>query len=126
MLCIALVFGLAGWRYFNGDAEKPLLAKPVAPVARPVAPIVAADTTTSLNQVEMTQQVLVDDLQLMQGRVSKQDAEIKRLKAELDALSQRYEALNSFASTPKETRPVPAVQPPRKKKKRIARLSKKR
>ena len=127
ILGIALVFGLAGWRYFNGEAEKPSLAKSVAPVAKPLAPAVAAaDTSTSLNQVEMTQQILLDDVQLMQGRVSKQEAEIKRLKAELDALSQRYEALNSFASTPKEAKPVPAVQPPKKKKKRVARLSKKR
>jgi len=125
-LSIALVFALAGWRYFNGEAEKPSLAKAAAPVAKPVAPTVATETAVSLNQVEMTQQILVDDVQLMQGRVSKQEAEIKRLKAELEALSQRYEALNSFASTPKEAKPAAAVQPPKKKKRRIARLSKKR
>ncbi len=71
-LSIALVFGLAGWRYFNGEAEKPSLAKATAPVAKPLAPTVAAESSTSLNQVEMTQQILVDDVQLMQGRVSKQ------------------------------------------------------
>jgi TolA-binding protein len=125
-LSIALVFALAGWRYFNGEAEKPSLAKSAAPVAKPLAPTVVAETSASLNQVEMTQQVLVDDVQVMQGRVSKQEAEIKRLKAELEALSQRYETLMSFASTPKEAKPAPALQPPKKKKKRVVRLSKKR
>lgn len=127
LLGIALVFGLAGWRYFNGEAEKPTLAKAAVPVGKPLAPTVAGETSTSLNQVEMTQQILVDDLQLMQGRVSKQETEIKRLKAELEALGQRYDTLNSFASTPKEAKPAPAVQPtPKKKKRRVARLSKKR
>lgn len=127
LLGIALVFGLAGWRYFNGEAEKPTLAKAAGPVGKPLAPTVAAETSPSLNQVEMTQQILVDDLQLMQGRVSKQETEIKRLKAELETLGQRYDTLNSFASTPKETKPAPAVQPaPKKKKRRVARLSKKR
>ena len=124
MLGIALVFGLASWRYFNGETEQVQVVKPAAPVvARPLAPAAATDASASLNQVEMTQQILVDDFQLMQGRVAKQDAEIKRLRAELEGLSQRYDALSSFASTPKESRPAAAVEPPKKKKKRFVKRS---
>src|SRR5262245_16013954 len=118
---IALVFTLAGWRWFNGEAEKPQIARPVASVVKPVAPTVAtapaAEAPALLNQLEFTQQNLVDDLQFTQNRVAKQDAEIKRLRAELEALSQRYDSLKSFAST-KEAKAEPAVQPSKKKKKR--------
>jgi hypothetical protein len=120
ILSIAVVFGLAGWRWFSGAAEKPQIAKPAAPVAKPATPAVAAtETPALLNQLESTQQNVVDDLQFMQSRVAKQDAEIKRLRAELDTLSQRYDTLSSFASTPKEAKAEPAVQPPKKKKKRV-------
>jgi hypothetical protein len=128
---IAVVFGLAGWRYFNGDSEKPQpqVARPAAPVAKPSAPpvAVAAETTPALlNQFESTQQNLVDDLQTTQARVARQDAEIKRLRAELDALSQRYDTLSSFASTPKEAKPEAEARPVKKKKKRFVRRSTKR
>jgi hypothetical protein len=123
---IALVFGLAGWRWFNGEAEKAQLARPAAPVARPAAGTVAVapatETPALLNQLESTQQNLVDDLQFTQARVAKQDAEIKRLRTELEALSQRYDSLKSFAST-KEAKAEPAVEPPKKKKKRYVRRS---
>jgi uncharacterized coiled-coil protein SlyX len=119
---IAVVFGLAGWRWFSGAAEKPQLARPAAPVAKPGTPAAAAtETPALLTQLESTQQNVVDDLQFMQSRVAKQDAEIKRLRAELDALSQRYDTLTSFASTPKEAKAEPAVEPPKKKKKRFVR-----
>jgi hypothetical protein len=124
---IALVFSLAGWRWFNGEAEKAQVARPAAPVARPGASTVAmappTETPALLNQLESTQQNMVDDLQFTQSRVAKQDAEIKRLRAELDALSQRYDTLTSFASTPKEAKPEAAEQPPPKKKKRYVRRS---
>jgi hypothetical protein len=128
---IAVVFGLAGWRYFNGDSEKPQpqVARPAAPVAKPSAPPVAAAAETTpalLNQFESTQQNLVDDLQTTQARVARQDAEIKRLRAELDALSQRYDTLSSFASTPKEAKPEAEARPVQKKKKRFVRRSTKR
>jgi TolA-binding protein len=125
ILAIAVVFGLAGWRWFSGAAEKPTIARPAAPIAKPATPAVAAATETPalLTQLESTQQNVVDDLQLMQARVAKQDAEIKRLRAELDTLSQRYDTLTSFASTPKEARAEPDVQPPQKKKKRFVRRS---
>ena len=128
---IAVVFGLAGWRYFNGDSEKPQpqVARPAAPVAKPSAPpvAVAAETTPALlNQFESTQQNLVDDLQTTQARGARQDAEIKRLRAELDALSQRYDTLSSFASTPKEAKPEAEARPVKKKKKRFVRRSTKR
>ena len=87
---IALVFSLAGWRWFNGEAEKAQVARPAAPVARSAASTVAmapaTETPALLNQLELTQQNLVDDVQFTQTRVAKQDAEIKRLRAELDAL----------------------------------------
>jgi hypothetical protein len=121
ILGIAVVFGLAGWRWFSGAAEKPQVARPAAPVAKPAAPAAAAtasETPALLTQLESTQQNVVDDLQFTQARVAKQDAEIKRLRAELEALSQRYDTLTSFASTPKEAKAEPAVQPPKKKKKR--------
>ena len=54
---------------------------------------------------------------------SKYDAEIKRLRAELEGLSQRYDALSSFASTPKESKPAAAVEPPKKRKKRVVKRS---
>ena len=124
---IALVFSLAGWRWFNGDAEKAQVARPAAPVARPAASTVAmapaTETPALLNQLESTQQNLVDDLQFTQTRVARQDAEIKRLRAELDALSQRYDTLASFASTPKEARPEAAEQPKKKKKRYYVRRS---
>jgi hypothetical protein len=124
ILGIALVFGLASWRYFNGETEQLQVARPAAPVvAKPAAPATATDASTSLNQVEMTQQILVDDFQLLQGRVARQDTEIKRLKGELETLSQKYDALSSFASTPRESKPVAAAEPPRKKKKRIVKRS---
>lgn len=124
ILSIVVVFGLAGWRWFSGAAEKPQIAKPAAPVAKPATPAVAAaETPALLTQLELTQQNVVDDLQFMQSRVAKQDAEIKRLRAELDTLSQRYDTLSSFASTPKEAKAEPAVQPPKKKKKRFVRRS---
>jgi hypothetical protein len=128
---IAVVFGLAGWRYFNGDTEKPQpqVSRPAAPVAKPTAPPAAAAaeaTPALLNQFETTQQNLVDDLQTTQTRVARQDAEIKRLKAELDALSQRYDTLSSFASTPKEAKPEADARPVNKKKKRFVRRSTKR
>jgi hypothetical protein len=120
---IAVVFGLAGWRWFSGAAEKPQVARPAAPVAKPATPAAAAATEPPalLTQLESTQQNVVDDLQFMQSRVAKQDAEIKRLRAELEALSQRYDTLTSFASTPKEAKSEPAVAPPKKKKKRFVR-----
>jgi len=121
---IALVFSLAGWRWFSGEAAKAQVARPAAPVAKQIAPAIAAtaaavptETPALLNQLESTQQNLVDDLQFTQNRVAKQDAEIKRLRAELEALSQRYDTLRSFAST-KEAKAEPAVEPPKKKKKR--------
>jgi hypothetical protein len=128
---IAVVFGLAGWRYFNGDTEKPQpqIARPAAPGAKPSAPPAAgtADATPALlNQFENTQQNLVDDLQTTQARVARQDTEIKRLRAELDALSQRYDTLSSFASTPKEAKPEADARPVKKKKKRFVRRSTKR
>lgn len=128
---IAVVFGLAGWRYFNGDTEKPQpqLARPAVPAAKPAVPPAAttAETTPALlNQFENTQQNLVDDLQTVQTKVARQDAEIKRLKAELDALSQRYDTLSSFASTPKEARPEADARPVKKRKKRFVRRSTKR
>jgi hypothetical protein len=128
---IAVVFGLAGWRYFNGDTEKPQpqVARPAVPVAKPSAPpvAVAAETTPALlNQFETTQQNLVDDLQTTQARVARQDAEIKRLRAELDALNQRYDTLSSFASTPKEAKPEAEARPVKIKKKRFVRRSTKR
>lgn len=120
-VAIALVFGLASWRYFNGEIEQMQVVRPATPVvarpATPVAPAVA-DASASINQVEMTQQILVDDFQLLQGRVTKQDAEIRRLRAELETLSQKYDALSSFASTPRESKPVAEVEPPKKKKKK--------
>jgi hypothetical protein len=123
---IALVFGLASWRYFHGATEQSRVAKPAAPVvARPLVPSVAMDASASLNQVELNQQTLLDDFQLMQGRVAKQEAEIKRLRAELESLGQRYDSLISFASTQKESKPAPAVEPT-KKKKRVVRRSNKR
>lgn len=127
MIGIAVVFGLAGWRYFTGDNQALSSARPLAPAVKTVAPVppVPADASASLNQIEGAQQVLVDDVQLLQGRVSAQEAEIKRLKGELAALGQKFDALSSFASTTKETKPAPAVQPPKKKKKRFARRSKK-
>lgn len=127
LLGIALVFGLAGWRYFAGEnqtvatARQPPAAKPA--VAAATAPV---DASASLNQVELSQQLLVDDFQLLQGRVSAQEAEIKRLRNELHALSQKYEALVSFASTAKEAKPAPVVEPPKQKKKRVVRRPKKR
>ena len=124
ILGIALVFGLAGWRYFTGQSKTVGLAKPSPPIAAK-APAAEPVNSASLNQVELSQQLLVDDLQMLQGRVSSQEAEIKRLKDELLALSQKYDALTACASTPKETKPAPAVEPP-KKKRRVGRRSKKR
>lgn len=128
-LGITLVFGLAGWRFLHGETEQPVVARSAAPVARPVAPPpVASETSASLNQVELAQQFLVDDLQLMASRLAKQETEIKRLRAELETLGQKYETLSSFASTAKEARPTAAVEPPRnkKKKRRPVKLAKKR
>ena len=123
-LGIALVFGLASWRFFNGETEQAQAVRPASPaVAKPALPAAAADASASLNQVEMTQQLLVDDFQLLQGRVVRQDSEIKRLRTELEALSQKYDALSSFASTPRESKPVAAAEPPKKKKKRIVKRS---
>jgi hypothetical protein len=120
VLGIALVFGLASWRYFNGETEQVQAVRPVTPViAKPVAPATASEASASINQVEMTQQILVDDFQLLQGRVTRQDAEIKRLRSELEALSQRYDTLAAFAATPKEVKPVTRAEPPKKKKKRV-------
>jgi len=128
---IAIVFGLAGWRYFNGETEKPqpVAARPAAPVAKPATPpaTVAAEATPALlNQFEATQQNMVDDMQTMQTRIARQDEQIKRLKAELDTLSQRYDTLSSFASTPKEAKPEAEARPVKKKKKRFVRRSTKR
>ena len=126
ILGIALVFGLAGWRFLSG--ESPTLSNarsPAVGLAKPQAAAVT-ETSTSLNQLDLSHQLLVDDLQLLQGRVTTQETEIKRLRNELLALSQKYETLSSFASTPKEAKQPPDVEPPKKKKKRFARRSKKR
>jgi hypothetical protein len=128
---IAVVFGLAGWRYFNGDTDKPqpVAARTAAPVAKSSAPPAAAAaeaTPALLNQFEATQQNMVDDMQTMQTRIVRQDEQIKRLKAELDALNQRYDTLSSFASTPKEAKPEAEARPVKKKKKRFVRRSTKR
>lgn len=128
LLCIAVVFGLAGWRWFNGEAEKPVAARVAAPAAKLAAPPIPApvETPALLTQMETTQLNLVDDLQMMQARVTKQDTEIKRLKAELEALSQRYDTLSSFASTPKEAKPESSVEPTKKKRKRYVKRSSKK
>jgi hypothetical protein len=132
---IALVFGIAGWRYFAGQSQTVSSARPPAPAqpakapapaAKPSAAVAPAETSTALNQLEGTQQILVDDLQLLQGQVARQEAEIKRLKDELENLGQRFDALSAFASTAKANKPEPAVEPPKKKKKRVVRRSKKR
>jgi hypothetical protein len=125
ILGIALVFGIAGWRFFTGEAEKASVARLVAPVAKPT-PVAATEPPPPLDQAGLTQQFLVDDLQFLESRVSKQEAEIKRLKAELEAMSQKYEALASFASTAKEAKPAPAAQPPKTSKKPPVRRSRKR
>lgn len=121
---IAVVFCLAGWRYFNGETERPHVARPTAPSTKPVtlaaAPAVAT-APTPLDQFEFTQQNLVDDLQTTQARVARQDAEIKRLRAELAQLNQRYDTLSSFASTPKEAKADVEAKPPKKKKRRFVR-----
>ncbi|MDQ8729473.1 hypothetical protein [Bradyrhizobium sp. LHD-71] len=112
---IAVVFGLAGWRYFTGESPRPAIAKTVSSTpatAPPPAPVV--DSSAALNQLEGAQQVLVDDLQLLQDRVTAQDAEITKLRGELQALGQKFEALSSFASTAKETRPAAAEKPDNK------------
>lgn len=124
ILGITLVFGLAGWRYFTGESRTVAVARTPPPVAAKT-PAADAISSASLNQVELSQQLLVDDLQVLQGRVSSQEAEIKRLKDELHALSQRYDALTSFAATPRETKSMLAVEPP-KKKRRVVRRPKKR
>ena len=130
VLAIALVFGLAGWRYFAGESQTVSIARTSVPVAKPAAPVVApvapVDASASLNQLEGTQQVLVDDLQVLEGRVLAQEAEIKKLKDELEALGQKFEALSSFASTTKEVKKASVVQPPKIKRKRVARRSTKR
>jgi hypothetical protein len=130
VLAIALVFGLAGWRYFAGETQTVSVARAPAPAAKTAAPVVApvvpADASASLNQLEGTQQLLVDDLQMLEGRVLAQEAEIKRLKDELATLGQKFEALSSFASTTKEVKKSSVVEPPKKKKKRVVRRSKKR
>jgi hypothetical protein len=116
---IGLVFGLASWRYFHGETEQAQVVRTATPVvARPAPPGAPSDASASINQVEMTQQILVDDFQLLQGRVTRQDAEIRRLRTELEALGQKYDALSSFASTPRESKPVADVEPPKKKKKK--------
>lgn len=131
LAAIAVVFGLAGWRFFNGETEKPQIARP-APSAKPVtvaaaAPgTAAAETPALLNQLESTQQNLVDDLQTTQSRLARQDAEIKRLRAEITQLSQRYDTLASFAATPKEAKPDVDARSVKKKKKRFVRRSKPR
>ncbi len=99
------------------------MAKPAAPVVAPVLPV---DASASLNQLEGTQQVLVDDLQVLEGRVLAQDAEIRKLKEELETLGQKFEALSSFASTAKEAKPAPVVERPKKTRKRVVRRYKKR
>ncbi len=98
------------------------MAKSAAPVVAPVLPV---DASASLNQLEGTQQVLVDDLQVLEGRVQAQDAEIKKLRDELETLGQKFEALSSFASTTKEAKQAPVVDPPKKRRKRVVRRSKK-
>lgn len=121
ILGITFVFALAGWRLFTGESEKVTNARASVPVVKALASAPAAnEAPTALNQVELAQQLLVDDLQVMERRFARQDAEIKRLKAELDALSQKYDALASIAATAaKEARPEPVAQPPKKKKKRV-------
>jgi hypothetical protein len=130
VLGITAVFALAGWRYLSGESQAVSTARvPVVAAAKPQALVGASDASASLNQLDLSQQLLVDDLQLLQGRVAAQDTEIKRLRNELQALSQKYETLSSFASTvsaAKEVKPEPSVQPPKKKKKRFVKRSKKR
>jgi hypothetical protein len=125
---IAIVFCLAGWRYFAGESQPVASAKPpVIAAAKPQAAVAPAhDASTSLNQLDLSQQLLVDDLQLLQGRVTTQEADIKRLRAELQTLAQKYEALTSFASTPKEITQPPVVQPPKKKKRFVKRTNTKK
>jgi hypothetical protein len=121
---IGLVFGLASWRYFNGETEPAQLVRAATPVvAKPAPPATPSDASASLNQVEMSQQLLVDDFQLLQSRVARQDAEIKRLRSELETLSQKYDALSSFASTPREAKPVASAEPPKRKRKRVVKRS---
>ena len=127
LLSIAVVFGLAGWRFLAGDSPPlPSVRPPVIAAAKPQAAAAPGETSTALNQLDLSQQFLVDDLQLLQGRVTTQEAEIRRLKTELLALSQKYETLSSFASSPKEAKQTPDVQPPKKKKKRLVNRAKKK
>ena len=130
VLGISAVFALAGWRYLSGESQVVSNARaPVIAAAKPQALAAANEASTSLNQLDLSQQLLVDDLQLLQGRVTAQDSEIRRLRTELQALGQKYETLSSFASTAsaaKEVKPAPTVQPPKKKKKRYVKRSKKR
>jgi len=127
VLGITGVFALAGWRYLSGESQAVSTVRaPIVAAAKPQALAAASDASASLNQLDLSQQLLVDDLQLLQGRVTAQDTEIKRLRGELQVLSQKYETLSSFASTAKEVKPEPTVQPPKKKKKRVVKRSKKR
>ena len=63
---------------------------------------------------------------MLEGRVLAQEAEIKKLKDELEALGQKFEALSAFASTTKEIKKAPVVEPPKIKRKRVVRRSRKR
>lgn len=128
MFGIVVVFGLAGWRFFSGDSPGLTSTRPQALAAAKPQPVAAVPdpTSTSLNQLDLSQQLLVDDLQLLQGRVTTQESEIKRLRNELQTLAQKYEALSSFASTTKEIKQPDVAPPPPKKKKRFVKRSKKR
>jgi hypothetical protein len=124
---VALVFGISGWRFFAGESPLPAGAKPpVAVAAKAQVPAPPSETVVALNQLDLSQQLLVDDLQLLHGRVTTQETEIRRLKSELLALGQKYETLSSFASTAKEARQAPAIEPPRKKRKRYVKRFRKK
>jgi uncharacterized coiled-coil protein SlyX len=89
-LAIVTVFGIASWRYYQGDssASPPKTAKERSALAR----------ESDLLELQASQQQLIDDIQLLQGRIASQQYDIQRLSEELKAATEALSSLrNAFA-----------------------------
>jgi uncharacterized coiled-coil protein SlyX len=89
---IFIVIGIAGLRYYRGDSAR------VATAPRLETSAALAD---AIQDLQATQQQVIDELQITRDRVVAQDIEIKKLTSDLQGITQKMDTLrNSFASEP--------------------------
>lgn len=87
---IGIVIGLASHRYLGSSGPNPLSRIETT-----------ADVANALQDMQSSQQQMIDELQITRDHIAKQQAEIRKLTLDLQDATQKLDTLrNSFASEP--------------------------